>query len=232
MSQKKAVLTLQVVVPFVDAKQMMIHKFLEEILPRRRQHLLQKSVHLYMFVFDPSQWLFGENVLQFFLLNGMVSQFLMNNNQYPVNIRQATDILSNHKHESHRARRDRSRQKDDKDETMKTSEASFMQSENTKMCYCCGKTRHMSPKCPEKDKIPREDWAIRKAALHMQAEQTKDDDEASQSDKSLKKTRWRGMQVCLMDKKKDVSSKMKDDIILDNGSTLSIFANPGLVEGI
>ena len=35
-----------------------------------------------------------------------------------------------------------------------------------------------------------------------------------------------------MDKKKDISSRMKDDIILDNGSTLSIFANPELVEGI
>ena len=158
---------------------------------------------------------------------------LLNNNQYPVDIRQATDILSNHKHESHKMRRDRPRQKDDKDETTKTNEASFAQSEsNTKMCYCCGKTGHMSPKCPEKDKIPREDWAIRKAALHMQAEQTKDDEEASQSDKSSKKTRWSSMQVCLMDKKKDISSKMKDDIILDNGSTLSIFANPELVEGI
>ena len=82
----------------------------------------------------------------------------------------------------------------------------------------------MSPKCPEKNKISREDWAICKAALHMQAKQKKDDDEASQSDKSSKKTGWSGMQVCLMDKKKVISSKMKDDIILDNGSTLSIFA--------
>ena len=39
------------------------------------------------------------------------------------------------------------------------------------------------------------------------------------------------MQVCVMDKK-DISSNMKDDIILDNGSTLSIFANSELVEGI
>ena len=100
------------------------------------------------------------------------------------------------------------------------------------MCYCCGKTGHISPKCPEKDKIPREDWAIRKAALHMQAEKTKDDEEASQPDKRPKKTGWSSMQVCLMDKKKDISSKMKDDIILDNRSTLSIFANPELVEGI
>ena len=66
----------------------------------------------------------------------------------------------------------------------------------------------------------------------MQAKQKKDDDEALQLDKSSKKTGWSGMQVCLMDKKKDISSKMKDDIILDNGSTLSIFANPELVEGI
>ena len=35
-----------------------------------------------------------------------------------------------------------------------------------------------------------------------------------------------------MDKQKDISSKMKDDIILNNGSTLSIFVNPELVEGI
>ena len=52
--------------------------------------------------------------------------------------------------------------------------------------------------------------------------------EASQLDKSSKKTGWSSMQVCLMDKKKDISSKMKDNIILDNGSTLSIFANSTL----
>ena len=107
-----------------------------------------------------------------------------------------------------------------------------MQNENMKMCYCCGKKGHMSPKCPEKDKIPKEDWAICKAEQHMQAEQKKDDDETLQSDKSSKKTRWSHMQVCLMDKQKDISSKMKDDIILDNGSTLSMFANPELVEEI
>ena len=105
----------------------------------------------YMMIRNSDQAKYGS------LLNRMVSQFSMNNNQYPVNIQQATDILSNHKHDSHRTRRDRSRQKDDKDETTKTNKASFTQSKNTKMCYCCGKTRHMSLKCPEKDKIPRED---------------------------------------------------------------------------
>ena len=64
-----------------------------------------------------------------------------------------------------------------------------MQNENMKTCYCCGKKGHMSPKCPEKDKLPQEDWAICKAEQHMQSKQKKDDDEASQSDKSSKKDR-------------------------------------------
>ena len=55
-------------------------------------------------------------------------------------------------------------------ETTRTCEASFVQSENTKTCYCCDKKGHMSPKYLEKDKIPKEDWAICKAEQHMQAE--------------------------------------------------------------
>ena len=34
-----------------------------------------------------------------FLLNGLVSQFSMENNQHPKNITNATDIMSNHKHD-------------------------------------------------------------------------------------------------------------------------------------
>ena len=29
-------------------------------------------------------------------------------------------------------------------------------------CYCCGKAGHISPNCRNKDKIPREKWAINK----------------------------------------------------------------------
>ena len=72
-------------------------------------------------------------------------------------------------------RHERARPKDDIVETTRTSEASFMQNDNTKMCYCCGKKGHMILKCPEKDKIPKEDWAICKAEQHMQAEQKKDE---------------------------------------------------------
>ena len=142
----------------------------------------------YMIIRNSDQAKYGS------LLNGMVSQFSMNNNQFPVDIRQAMDILSTHKHDNHKTRNERGRPKDDKDETMKKSVASFTLNENMKTCYCCGKKGHMSPKCLERDKIPKEDWAICKAEQHMQAEQKKDDDEASQLDKILKKTRWSGQE--------------------------------------
>ena len=128
------------------------------------------------------------------LLNGMVSEFSINNNQYPVDLRQAMDILSNHKHDNYKTRKDRTRAKDDKDETTKTSKASFTQNDNTKTCYCCGKKGHMSPKCPEKDKIPRDDWAICKAEQHLQGRQKKDDDDAIKQElKEDRMERYAGM---------------------------------------
>ena len=67
----------------------------------------------YMMIRNSDQAKYGS------LLNGMVSQFSKNNNQFPVDIRQAMDILSNHKHDNRKTRRERARLKDDKDETTK-----------------------------------------------------------------------------------------------------------------
>jgi hypothetical protein len=37
-------------------------------------------------------------------------------------------------------------------------------------CYCCGKPGDRPPDCWEKDKIPREEWAINKVkSSHVQA---------------------------------------------------------------
>jgi len=49
-----------------------------------------------------------------------------------------------------------------------TNETSFAKS-TAPNCYCCGKTGHKSPNCPEKDTRPRNQWAI-KHAEQLQAD--------------------------------------------------------------
>ena len=66
----------------------------------------------------------------------------------------------------------------------------------------------------------------------MQAEQGKQDKDSSPKTDDDKKTEWSGLQINLMNKKRKATEHMKDWIILDNGSTMSLFANPDLVEKI
>jgi hypothetical protein len=44
-------------------------------------------------------------------------------------------------------------------------------------CYYCGKKGHCSNKCPEKDKCSKDEWAVKKAIMHAQAESEKESDE-------------------------------------------------------
>jgi hypothetical protein len=95
-------------------------------------------------------------------------------------------------------------------------------------------------KCPEKDKRSKDEWAVKKEMMHAQAELEKesreknDDDNASQasqrSNKSDKQREWNSLilkKESLHNNGKQWASSTKEDIILlDNGSTLSLFDNP------
>ena len=100
-----------------------------------------------------------------------------------------------------------------------TNETSFVQSGGI-MCYCCGKKWHKSPQCPEKDTRPKDQWAIREAEQHLQAE-TSDDDESVGSNitngtnRSSQRAGWSGVQVNLMNHNQQPS--MRETITLDNG---------------
>ena len=120
------------------------------------------------------------------LMNGLVSQFSRQNNQYPKTTTIATDMLSNHRFDNrgtlNKKRWSQSKKNEDENAlTTKTSEAkdetSFAQGNKDnkdKTCYCCGNKGHMSPECPQKSTIKREDWAIRKATVYMQADKEED----------------------------------------------------------
>jgi hypothetical protein len=93
------------------------------------------------------------------LSNRLVSQFSMQNNQYPKTCTTATDILSNHRFDNRgnlSKKKWNNRPKKDKDEnssgktTNKTNATSFAQGGKDKTCYCCGKAGHLSPECPTK----------------------------------------------------------------------------------
>ena len=50
-------------------------------------------------------------------------------------------------------------------------------------CFCCGKKGHYSDNCPDKEKIPKEEWAVKKGMnLHQRKEQEKKDDEEEEND--------------------------------------------------
>jgi hypothetical protein len=101
------------------------------------------------------------------MLNGLVSQFSMQNNQYPRKISDATDILSNHKHDNWKDQKKKWQQPkkgDDQGANTKdkgeSNETSFIQGGNKnkdKTCYCCGEKGHISPECPKVDSIPKKD---------------------------------------------------------------------------
>jgi hypothetical protein len=115
------------------------------------------------------------------LMNGLISQFSMENNQYPKSLTAATDILSNHRHDNwgstgYQTQKKRwSQYKKDEEEVQgppkeKNSETSFQQGSQDKTCDCCGKKGHLSPDCSEKNTRPKEEWAIRRAEQHLQAD--------------------------------------------------------------
>ena len=171
-------------------------------------------------------------------MNGLISQYSMENDQYPKSITAPIDILANHKHDNYSLKKDEKYKKQDEDNNKSTaSETRFAQFGGV-TCYCCGKKGHKSPQCPEKDTRLRDQWAIRRAEQHLQAEADGDDDASiashamSGTNRSFQNNNkgWSCSQVNLMDHEDNQS--MRESITLDNGSTLSLFCNPELVKNI
>ena len=89
-------------------------------------------------------------------------------------------------------------------------------------CYCCGEKGHKSPQCPQKDKIPKVDWAYNKATINfMRTYHDKSEDTPTSNSKKQNENGWAATQI------KSLScNDMKDKVLLDSGATTSIFCNP------
>jgi hypothetical protein len=151
-----------------------------------KTNMMIKSASEQMFVFlyveNSDQEKYGS------IIKNLDSQKLLGNDQYPRTIVKTNNVLSNHKFDINKVRKEKhlykaNKHKEDKDDE-ESNPLSFAQLEGK--CYCCEKLGHKSPDCRSKEKIPRDEWAINKAQQHVQSS---NDDAKSTSNNTPYRTR-------------------------------------------
>jgi hypothetical protein len=176
----------------------------------------------------------------------MSTSFSLGNNDYPKTKEKALDALSNHKIDKRyfdlkkKARDEKPNHIERKEKNEDDgSKRSFAQGSKEKMtCYCCGKKGHAAPECPDKNKIPKEQWHVNKAMSHLQ-DKGKEDYNSEQA--VQKKKAWSGFQQChnttenedMGDVQEFSNIELKDVFILDTGSTIgATIMNPRLLSNV
>ena len=119
-------------------------------------------------------------------LTGLLSQYLLGQDQYPKTLVDAMNVLSNHHFDSayadheKKCKANQERQKaENEGQEIEQCEAAFTQFEGK--CWCCGKTGHRSPKCPARNSTPKKEWAINKTQEMQHAQQAIDGADSEQT---------------------------------------------------
>jgi hypothetical protein len=166
-------------------------------------------------------------------LNGLQTQISLGNNQYPVSITEANNVLSSHQFDMTNKAKFQMVKKDsdNRRSTEEQPEFSFAQLEGR--CYCCFKQGHKSPSCQYKAK-PKEQWAMNKAKQRKQSHVSTEGQStrsatrsATDTQSSRASTTYSGANVQFYQ-----SIQMRYIILLNNQSTVSLFCNSDMVEGI
>lgn len=186
------------------------------------------------------------------ILTGLNTQQSLGNNQYPKSITESNNVLSNHRFDvmpktggKSKSQNETNKNKDQKGDGKEDEEVldlSFAQMEGK--CYCCGKAGHKSPSCRDKNK-PKDEWAINKAQQsHAQTTASSSDtstvtsatakssqsSSAGKGDSNITQSGWAGAHIKLQFHQQ--AYDMRDWILLDNQSSVTVFCNKDLVKNI
>ncbi len=188
----------------------------------------------------------AEKTKYWLILTGLNTQQLLGNNQYPNSINESNDVLSSHKFAvpmaSGKKNQSENRGKDHQGKEKEEEDVNLSFAQFEGKYYCCGKAGHKLPLCRYKDK-PKDEWAINKAQQsHAQAAgldsstvaSTNSSPTASQClpltvEATINQTGWAGAHVELQFYQ---ASEMRDWILLDNQSSLTVLYNPNMVRNI
>jgi hypothetical protein len=180
------------------------------------------------------------------ILTGLNTQQSLGNDQYPKSVTESNNVLSNHKfdamprksggkNKNNSSEGNKNKEKKDEDKEDEEVNLSFAQLEGK--CYCCGKAGNKSPSCRDKGK-PKDEWAISKAQQsHAQA--TASDVSAVSTpttstpppSSNSSTAGWAGVHIELQFQQFE-AHEMRNWILLDNQSSVSVFCNRDLVQNI
>ena len=187
-------------------------------------------------IFSTAVFLRGANQRKYgSLLEGYRGQYAGGRNHYPTTLLTAVDALRTHKTDDKKKLKDVQKKNDkytSKDEG--TGENSFAQNASERRCYACGDKEHMLDTCPVRDDIPRSKWfdrTNREYNLHQDTRNTSIDNRTENDDvENFTRPCWSGVQLCMNTTE---GATINDrSVILDSGSTISLFKSKHLVTDI
>lgn len=164
------------------------------------------------------------------ILAGLNTQQSLGNNQYPTTITEANNVLSIHKFDA--AIKEQVSRHQKISNNVEPINLTFTQIKGK--CYCCGKPGHRSPQCRFKSK-PKIEWAINAVpqsnaqigASNVASNTSAQETNTANASEQEHTTGCAGIDVQLYEQ-----AEMKNWILLDNQSTVSIFCNKDLVTDI
>ena len=103
-------------------------------------------------------------------VNELQDAVFAGNDQYPKKLSAANDVLVNHTWDKtynkskKKAKKNNSSNStgNNKEKKSDSDGKNFNQRKNKVVCYCCGEEGHFLDDCEKQDKIPKEEWAVKK----------------------------------------------------------------------